>query len=210
MGIFGNKKDESRQADIELAAAIKRGDPEALEIFYNTYFNKLYKYVYYRVGQDHQHTEDVVHDTFMAAINKIDQFSPERGNLEAWLIMTSRNQISARKDQIDRTRANEFSWGALDRELDAIFAAIDTGDGPVKALENKELSDLIGATMGSLPDDYSSILEMKYIANLPVREIARILKRTEKSIESQLGRARQAFREVLTALADKGGRAACN
>lgn len=203
MGVF-SKKNENLQRDIELAAAIKRGDADALEVFYNTYFNRLYKYIYYRVGQDHQHAEDIVHDTFMTAISKIDQFSPERGNLEAWLVITSRNLISSRRTQIEHTRENEFSWGALDRELDEIFAALDKDSSPVAALENKELASLIGATMGSLPEEYSSLLEMKYITDLPVREIARILKRTEKSIESQLGRARAAFREVLTKLSAAG------
>ena len=65
----------------------------------------------------------------------------------------------------------------------------------------EELRELVGAAMGSIPAEYAKLLEWKYVDNLAVREIAGTLKKTEKAIESQLTRARVAFREAFTSLA---------
>lgn len=203
MSIFNKKIDTVLARDADLAREIARGDADALEIFYNTYFDKLYRYIFFRVGQDHQLTEDIVQDTFIEAVEKIKNFDVTRGNLEAWLIITSKNRITSRRNAVERTREHELSWDPTDKSLEMIFAGADEKT-PASILERKELSNLIGATMGALPTDYSAVLEMKYLSNLPVREIARITARTEKSVESQLVRARSAFREALMSLsADK-------
>ncbi|MCC8180891.1 MAG: hypothetical protein LIP23_08295, partial [Planctomycetes bacterium] len=69
-----------------LLARIAKGDEKALEEFYETYFSRLYRFVYYRVGRDHHHSEEVIHDTFMEAVEKAGQYNPSRGSVESWLI----------------------------------------------------------------------------------------------------------------------------
>lgn len=201
MGLFAKKLQlSSRQQDADLLGRIGRGDEDALEIFYNKYFQKIYRYVYYRVGRDHHHTEEVVNDTFMEAIDKSGRFDPARGSIESWLITLSRNRIRSSNATVGRAKEYEQSWSMLDGELESIFATLDQGSIPDKALEQKELRELVGSTMGSLPENYSSILEMKYLHQMPVREIAKVTHKTEKSVESQLTRARLAFREAIQSI----------
>lgn len=201
MSLFGLGKKSAHSEEQDLVKAIVRGDEDSLEIFYNNYFPKLYRYIYYRVGRDHHHTEEVVNDTFVEAIEKAERYDPERGSIEAWLITLSRNRIRSSNSTVGRARVYEQSWSMLDGELETLFVDLDAGNLPSAALENQELADLVGATMGSLPEEYSRVLEMKYMTNLSVREIAGTLKRTEKSVESQLTRARLAFRETFQSLA---------
>lgn len=201
MGLFSGKEDQARKGERRMMRAIAKGDDDALEIFYNTYFSKLYRYAYYRVGRDHQHTEEVVNDTFMEAITKADQYDPDRGSVESWIITLSRNRIRSSNASVGRAREYERSWSLLDGELEGLFADLDQGRVPDAALENKELGELVGATMGSLPENYSTLLEMKYMTGMPVREMAHILQKTEKSVESQLTRARIAFREAFKMIA---------
>ena len=52
-----------------------------------------------------------------------------------------------------------------------------------------------------LPPSYREALEAKYVAGKSVREIAALWQVTEKAVESQLTRARQAFRTAFLALA---------
>jgi RNA polymerase sigma-70 factor (ECF subfamily) len=195
-----SKTDRSEEAD--LVRRMRRGDEEALELFYDTYFPRLYRYIYYRVSRDHQHTEEVVHDTFMEAIEKADRYDPGRGSVESWLITLSRNRIRSNNAAMARPKEYEQSWSMVDGELETLFADLDEGNLPEAALEREELRDLVGTTMSSLPENYSRLLEMKYTLNLPVREIARTLHKTEKAVESQLTRARVAFREAFAVLAE--------
>ncbi len=208
MALFGRKHSEvhdarrlSRENEAERIRRIAAGDAEALESFYNDYFERLYRYIYYRVGRDHHHTEEVIHDTFMEAVNRAGEYDPARGSVESWLITHSRNRIRSNNNSVGRARDYEQSWSMLDGELDSIFARLDDVELPDKALENKELSSIIGAIMASLPEAYAKVLEMKYIANLPVKEIAKAMEKTEKAIESQLTRARTAFKEAFEVMA---------
>lgn len=200
MGLLSRTKpDREEQAD--LVRRIVDGDQDALEVFYNNYFPRLYRYVYYRVGRDHHHTEEVVHDTFMEAIQKADRFDPERGSIESWIITLSRNRIRSLNTTIGRAREYEQSWSMLDGELETLFADLDKGNLPESALENEELKNMVGATLGSLQENYAKLLTLKYIKNLSVRDIAQIMEKTEKSVESQLTRARIAFREAFKVVA---------
>ena len=76
----------ARRERIDGAALLQRiskGDEKALEEFYETYFSRLYRFVFYRVGRDHHHSEEVIHDTFMEAVEKAGQYNPGRGSVES-------------------------------------------------------------------------------------------------------------------------------
>ncbi len=195
------KRGKLSREGADLVRRVARGDERALEVFYNAYFQRLYRYIYYRVGRDHQHAEEVVHDTFMEALEKAGRYDSQRGSVESWLITLSRNRIRSSNATIGRAREYEQSWSMLEGELDTLFADLDRGHLPDAALERKELTDLVGATMVLLPEAYAKLLEMKYIAGLTVRDIAGLLRKTEKAVESQLTRARVAFREAFKAVA---------
>ncbi|MCX7934664.1 MAG: sigma-70 family RNA polymerase sigma factor [Planctomycetota bacterium] len=184
----------------KLLARVASGDESALEDFYRRYFQRLYGYVFYRVGRDHHHTEEVVNDTFVEAVRRAGEYRAERGSVEAWLITLSRNRIRSLNSLMGKAQAYEKSWSMLDSEIENIFADLDARSLPESALESEELRALVTATMSSLPEGYSRLLEMKYISNLSVREIAAILKKTEKAVDGQLTRARLAFRETFKVL----------
>ena len=54
--------------------------------------------------------------------------------------------------------------------------------------------------MSQLPDHYRDTLEAKYVLGKSLREMAELSKLSEKAIESQLARARKAFRATFEAL----------
>lgn len=193
-------QNEKRQEDIKMRDGILRGDEAVLEQFYNRFFSRLYRYIYYRVGHDHHHAEEVIHDTFVEAIDKIDRFDPDRGSMEAWLITTSRNRIRSSNAKMGRAHERESSWGMLEGELDTIFADLDAENEQQSALEQEELANFVGLVMGSLPEEYSRLLEMKYITELSTREMAQKLRKTEKAVESKLTRARAAFRRMFASI----------
>ncbi|MDR0362521.1 MAG: sigma-70 family RNA polymerase sigma factor [Planctomycetota bacterium] len=185
----------------KLLARIAKGDEKALEEFYEIYFSRLYRFVFYRVGRDHHHAEEVIHDTFMEAVEKADQYNPSRGSVESWLITLSRNRIRSNNALMTRPHEYEKSWSMVDGELENLFADMDKGNMPESALESEYLRDLVGSVMGSIPQDYSKLLEMKYISNLSVRDISKSVHKTEKAVESQLTRARIAFRDAFKGMA---------
>ncbi|MBN2713809.1 MAG: sigma-70 family RNA polymerase sigma factor [Planctomycetes bacterium] len=191
----------SREEAAELVRKVAEGDEDALEVFYNTYFPRLYRYIYYRVNRDHHHTEEVVNDTFVESLEKAGEYDMERGSVDSWLITISRNRIRSSNSLMGKAREYEKSWSMVDGELESLFADLDEGNLPEAALEREELHQLVGAVMGSLSENYAKLLELKYMKDLTVRDIAALTQKTEKAIESQLTRARVAFRETFQTLA---------
>ncbi|MCD8351374.1 MAG: sigma-70 family RNA polymerase sigma factor [Planctomycetaceae bacterium] len=194
----------AKRERIDGAALLKRisqGDEKALEEFYETYFSRLYRFVFYRVGRDHHHSEEVIHDTFMEAVEKAGLYNPTRGSVESWLITLSRNRIRSTNALMTRPHEYEKSWSMVDGELESLFADMDKNNLPEAALESEYLRTLVGSIMGSIPQEYSKLLEMKYILNLSVRDISKAVHKTEKAVESQLTRARNAFREAFKSMA---------
>ena len=193
--------DEKRRGDADLRGRLLSGDEEALQTFYEKYFSRLYRYIYYRVRRDHHHAEEVVNDTFLEALDKVDRYDPERGSMEAWLITLSRNRIRSNNSTMGRANDYETSWGMLEGELDTIFADLENAGEQEAKLEHEEVADTVGAVMGSLPEEYSRLLEMKYVEDMSTREMAHLLEKTEKAVESKLTRARAAFRQVFGSVA---------
>ena len=68
-------------------------------------------------------------------------------------------------------------------------------------LRREETRELVNATMSQLPPQYGRALEAKYVLGQTVAEIAKAWRLSEKAVESQLDRARKAFRTVFLALA---------
>ena len=71
-----------------------------------------------------------------------------------------------------------------------------TGIHPGKALEHKERGDTIRKVLQSLSEWERECLVMKYLDGLSVHDIAQVLGKTEKAVESLLSRARAHYRSA--------------
>jgi RNA polymerase sigma-70 factor (ECF subfamily) len=68
-------------------------------------------------------------------------------------------------------------------------------------LDREETREMVNTTMAQLPSHYREALEAKYVAGKTVRDMAVAGRMSEKAVESQLTRAREAFRATFAALA---------
>lgn len=161
--------------------AILAGDPEGLRAFLNAHLRPLYGYCYRRVGGDPDAAEEVVQETMMEALERVEEFDPERGDMHEWLSALSRNAIRRLK------LARERAVGLDEEEL----LAPEAGRNGRAAAE-------AGIALARLPERYRAVLEQKYVLGKSVREIAadRGEVDSEKAIESLLVRARNAFRRA--------------
>ena len=74
--------------------------------------------------------------------------------------------------------------------------AVDSTN-PHVALDRQQQASLIQRVLDQLPAHYGSVLEWKYIEELPVQQIAARLGIRLPAAESLLARARRAFRDAL-------------
>lgn len=179
------------------------GDTEAADELATAALEPLYRFCLYRVGRDEHLCEDVVQETLVRAIRDVDRYDPARsgGDLFPWLTGLAQNEIRRALAGRKSAASLEALWSRMDKELLSIYAKLGSEPFGDELLRRAETREMVNATMSQLPPQYGRALEAKYVHGRSVRQIAEASKVSEKAVESQLSRARKAFRTVFLALA---------
>ena len=188
--------------DRALARRILQGDGAAFRGLFDSFFPRLYRFALARLDGDHDAASEVVQQTFCKAIEHLDTYRGEAA-LYTWFCQVCRNTL------IDYCRAmkREARTVVLLEDQPNVRAILEALAAP--ATEQPELGAwqqdirrLVQATVETLPEHYSDILEWKYVDGLSVEDIAGHLNIGAKAAESLLTRARNAFREAIMQLAE--------
>jgi RNA polymerase sigma-70 factor (ECF subfamily) len=179
-----------------------QGDEPAVKLLLAHVLEPLYRFCLYRVCRNPHWCEEVVQETMLRALRNLVQYDPPRAgnNIFPWLTGLARNEIQ-RVLHREKTNASLDSlWNGLDEELLGFYARIETEPFNDELLEREETRNLVNATLARLPDHYRDMLQEKYVDGNTQREMAERRQLSEKALESQLVRARKAFRETFLAL----------
>jgi RNA polymerase sigma-70 factor (ECF subfamily) len=167
--------------DAELLRLIQKGDWAALETLYQRCLPSVWRYVCARVGGNQHAAEDIVSETFLAAVRSVATFAPEAGTAIGWLMGIARHKLA------DHRRAGVQSAGALPSDVGTESSTFEIVDA----------RDQVLVVLDQMPDEERQVLEWKYLEELPVAAIALRLGRSDKAVEALLYRARRAFRELV-------------
>ncbi len=176
-----------------LIKRLRRGETAALREFYEATFSSLYRYVYFRAQEDHQETEDIVHDTFVEAIKSLSNFSQSKGTLLGWLHGIARNRLRSRYRRLGKQAEAIQSAGRSQPQCSHEHSL--SQQETVASLRSR-----VNEALSLLPEKYARVLTGKYVERKSVRDIAQTDGQSEKAVESLLGRARSAFRRRFRAL----------
>ena len=187
------------------------GDAEAVRLLAEAALQPLYGFCLYRVGRDTHRCEEVVQETLVRALRELRNYDPRRCNnsIFPWLTGLARNEIHR---VLGRERVGlslETLWANVDKELLAVFTRLDSEPFADELLQREETRELVNATMAQLPPHYRQALEAKYLGGKSVRDLASQWGASEKAVESQLTRARKAFRATFLALTRNLGAELC-
>lgn len=188
----------SPESERQLVSDLRRGREDALDRLHRNYADTVYRFVFYRLAGHVPDVEEVVQETFLAALKSLHRFRGD-SQLSTWLCGIAKNQIHATRRQQRRLKLASALESA-DEEIQRIVS-LGESELPDDVLEREETQDLVGATLASLPESYQNVLRRKYYESTPVKDIARGAGTTPKSVESLLTRARIAFRRTFELLA---------
>lgn len=73
-----------------LLARIQQHDPQALADVYDRYFDQLYRYLTYRLGET-EVAADLTGEVFLALANALQRDKPPQSSLSGWLYTVARN-----------------------------------------------------------------------------------------------------------------------
>lgn len=190
-----------------LVDRVARGDAAALQALFDETVDGVYAFVFFRVGKDKAAAEDIVQETYLAAMGRLQSpgpagpgdFDAARGSLKAWLCQLSRNIARAHLASQRRTEELDM-WDRVDRVMMEAFDRIERDALVDEVIERRETRDLVHLAMSSLPDLYRRALEEKYVEERPLDRMAKDRGVSEDAVKSLLARARRAFRDTFQAL----------
>ncbi len=164
-----------------------REDPEAFGILYERYVEKIYSYIYYKVGNQ-EDAEDLTAKVFLRALSHIKNYENRGLPFYAWLHRIAHNLVA--NWHRDRSRRKVIPLGEL--------PIPSRGDlDPLSSLEKEERLRKVMAAVRSLPPEKQEIIYLKFVERLSNQEIAVIMGKTEGAIKSLYHRALIALREKL-------------
>src|SRR5688572_26005763 len=168
-----------------------RGEQKAFDEFFDAYAARLGAFAARRSSLDSAALEDVVQLTMINAMRSLGTF---RGGstLFTWLCQICRNQLADARRKAARQPPTE-SIDQQDKTLAKVVQLTDFRD-PLDECAADSERGAVRRAINRLPSHYARILELRFGDELTVPEIARVLQVSESAAESQLVRARQAFR----------------
>ena len=178
------------------------GNPQAIDALAQAALDPLYRFCFYRVGRNRHLCEEVVQETMLRAIRDLRRYEPQRaeGNIFPWLAGLARNEIRRVLAREHAAVSLETLWNRMDEQLRDLFGRLESEPFGAEVLARDETREIVGATMSQLPPHYREALEAKYVNGQSVQQMATDRGLSEKAVESQLTRARKAFRAVFLAL----------
>ena len=164
-------------------------DPEAFGLLYEQYVDRIYNYVYYRTGNQHD-AEDLTAKVFFQALNHIPRYVQRGAPFSSWLYRIAHNLVA--NWHRDRSRRKVVS-------LDRLAVVGSQGDdGPFQQVTSGERRDALLAAIRRLPSDRQQLLILKFVERLPNAQIGQIMGRSEGAIKSLYHRTLVALRQDLT------------
>jgi RNA polymerase sigma-70 factor, ECF subfamily len=159
-------------------------DREAFGLIYDHFSEKLYRFIFFRVGHK-ELAEDILADTFVKAWTKISQVSSSKA-FTSWLYQIAKNNI------IDYYRIKKVTID-LEEVMDVLEDATSPFDDANLMIEHKVVIQLLG----QLPKDQQEVIRYKFFEDLENIEISQIMGKSEGSVRVIQHRAINRLKELL-------------
>ena len=170
---------------VELA----KSDPEAFGELYQRNVERIYRYIYYRIGNESD-TEDLTARTFHQALSSIARYVDRGAPFAAWLYRIAHNLVANHHRTGKRWKTSALE----DQEL-----VSKPSEVPDRSAEARERNRALWAAIYRQPEERQRLLILKFADCLSNDEIGRLMGRTESSIKSLYFRTLKALRADLEA-----------
>ncbi len=164
-----------------------RSEPDAFGELYHRYVDRIYNYIYYRVGS-HEEAEDLTARTFFQALDNLAAYEDRGAPFSAWLYRIAHNLVANWHRHHSRHRT-------IPLEDPTLVTARRPGPGYV--VEANETREELLQAIHRLPADRQQLLILKFVEHMPNAQIGQIMGRTESSIKSLYHRTLLSLRTEL-------------
>jgi len=162
-------------------------DPDAFGALYERYVERIYNYVYYRIGNHHE-AEDITAKVFHRALNHIGNYNNKGVPFAAWLYRIAHNLVA--NWHRDHSRRQVVA-------LEQVTWRNNGQDSPQQAAERTNETELLLAAIQQLPPERQKLLTLKFVERMSNAEIGTVMGRSEGAIKSLYHRTLVSLKDLL-------------
>lgn len=152
-------------------------DAQAIGAIYDQYFNEVYRYVRYRVGNDIV-AEDIASDVFVRLLEAVKKKQGPQSSLKGWLIATASNAVN---DHLRRQyrRPTEVLTETMPDQGISIHAEVD----------QRERNRVVQTAYAQLTSEQQHVLALRFGQGYSLEETAAVMKKKVNAIKALQFRA---------------------
>lgn len=175
------------QADPKVLMRLaKEGDADAFAKIYEVYFIPVFRYIYLRV-KDRQDAEDLTQTVFLKVYQAISRFEEQNRSPLAYFFTVARNTVidywRKRKDILLENPGKES------KEM------LEVTEDFENTIQKNENLSMLQRAIQKLTEEQQSVIILKFINDLPNKEISKIMQRSEEAVRQLQCRAIKALRQ---------------
>lgn len=159
-------------------------DKRAFEQFYQANIDRIYRYVFFRVGRNETVTEDLVSEIFMKALKNFHKYD-ETISKSAWIYRIAHNHL-----------ANYFRDKKPQVDIDDVSYSLKGEDGREVLIQTEDSMKLQEGLDQLSPED-RNLVTMKYLLGYSYKDMADSLEKTSAALKVATHRAMKKLRGIM-------------
>lgn len=175
-----------------LVEKAKNYDSNAFGKLYDVYYDKIYAFAYYKVGNRFE-AEDIAEQVFLKALENISAFEWRGVPFSSWLFRIASNLV------VDYYRSGKYELvdidGHADLELDFSFSPEQSA---IRELDRQQ----VVRALKNLTEEQQQVIAMRFIAGMSNEEVASAIDKNIGAVKALQHRALNALNKMLGGIYD--------
>jgi len=155
--------------------------------FYHKHFDRVYRFVLFRVNMNKEVAEDLTSEIFMKALEHFASYDPERSQT-AWIMTIARNRVM-----------NHWRDSKNHVDIDDLVFCLEGSDGSQDAESRDDIKQVQKALRTLDPKD-RQLIEMKHLLGYRYKEMQEVLGTKAATLRVETHRAMKKLKELLTSV----------
>ncbi len=174
------------QNEESLVERAKQHDQEAFAQLYEEYFDKIYRYLVFKIGDDVE-AEDLTQQVFLNALQSISSFKWKGVSFSAWLFRIAHN------------KAIDFLRRKTKRATVPLDESLATSEiGPQVAAERRLDTEQLIAASRKLTEAQHQVITLRFAGELSVAEVAKVIGKSQGAVKALQHSGIVALRKALS------------
>jgi RNA polymerase sigma-70 factor (ECF subfamily) len=159
-------------------------DKRDFKRFYDKNFDRLYRFVYFRVGADRELAEDLVSEIFIKALEKFHTYDPEISK-SSWLYTIAKNHLA------------NFFRSKYFRDVEPLEVDVWWQDNTWEMIDADQDQKAFYKLLKELSDQEQRLVTLKYIEGYNYQEMAEITGKSKVSLRVATHRALKKMKKLV-------------